>query len=121
MFNEPLYGGLGTRSSIPGYGQYTLGQLTGFLMSDAMVSTPDGSLVPQLQQFHFGPNENYMGILKGIDANGFRGEGPTNSGSFLDQDSLAVATLQDATQFGVLSQFGIDGTGYGLGWIEPGQ
>jgi hypothetical protein len=121
MFNEPLYGGLGTRSTIPGYGQYTLGQLTGFLMSDAMVQTPDGGVTPQLQQYHFGANENYMGILKGIDANGFRGEGPTNSGSFLDQDSLAVATLQDATQVGVLSQFGIDGTGYGLGWIEPGQ
>lgn len=120
-FNEPLYGGLGTRSTIPGYTQYTLGQLTGFLMCDAMISTPDGGMAPQLQQYHFGSQQYYMGVLKGIDANGFRGQGPTDSGNFLDQDSLAVATLQDATQVGVLTQFGIDGTGYGMAWIEPGQ
>lgn len=122
-FNEPRYGGLGTRSTIPGYGQYTLGQLSGFLMSDAMIRTADGGRAPQLQQYHFGSQQYYMGILKGIDANGFAGGviPSTSAANMIDQDQLMVATLQDATQVGVLTQFAIDGTGYGMAWIEPGQ
>lgn len=117
--NEALDGGLGTYSTIPGYTQYTLGQLTGFLMCDAPVRTPNGGTTPQFKLYHFGDQPYHMGILKGIDGNAFRGRGESGSGSMLDTDSLMVSTLVDASQFGMVHQFAMDGTGYGCAWIEP--
>jgi hypothetical protein len=117
--NEALDGGLGTYSTIPGYTQFTLGQLTGFLMCDASVRTPNGGTTPQFKLYHFGDQPYNMGILKGIDGNSFNGRGAVGSANVLDNDALMVSTLQDASQFGLVTQYGMDGTGYGCAWIEP--
>lgn len=118
--NEKLDGGLGTYSTIPGYTNYTLGQLTGFLMCDTPVRTPNGGTTPQFKKYHFGASEYVMGVMRGLDQNEFNSMSPSAAASFLSDNSLMVSTLQDASQVGVITQYGIDGTGYGCAWFEPG-
>lgn len=118
--NERLDGGLGTMSTIPGYTNYTLGQLTGFLMCDTPVLTPNGDTTPQFKKYHFGSSEYVMGVMRGLDQNEFNTMPAAQAASFLTENSLAVSTLQDATQVGLITTYGIDGTGYGCAWFEPG-
>jgi hypothetical protein len=119
LLNEATLGGLSTMCTIPGYTNYTIGQMTGMLISDIPVRDQTGMSVPVLKKWHFGESEYSMGVMQGIESNGFASIPNGSANSMLTNDSLAVATLQDVSQVGIIHQYALDGTGYGMGWIEP--
>ncbi len=122
LFNEPR-AQLGTRCTIAGYENFTVGQMTGFLMSDMELRTTGGGMEPMFKQYHYGPSEYMIGELKGLEQAQISNlhANADLADAAIRANPLTVGTLEDATSVGVLTDSGIDGYGYGCGWIEPAQ
>lgn len=108
----------GDRCTIPGYEQYTKAQMTAYIMSDSQIETTDGGYAPRFKQWHWGESEYLLGELSGMDKAAFLSN-PADAEAMIKANPLSVSILTDATSVGVLTDSGIDGYGYGCGWIEP--
>lgn len=117
LFNDPRV--LGARCTIPGYQNYTIGQMSGFLMSDDAFQVVGGGTAPMFKQYHYGPSEYLIGELKGLEQAAVSSLPIGEVEAAIRANPLTVGTLEDASSVGVLTDSGIDGYGYGCGWIEP--
>lgn len=116
ILNDPRV--FGDQCTIPGYTQFTKAQMTGMLMSDDMLESVGAGMQPMFRQWHWGQQEFLIGELKGLDQ-GNGGSLTPDADPIIRANPLSLATLDDATSVGVLTDTGIDGYGYGCGWIEP--
>lgn len=116
LLNDPRV--LGAPCTIPGYEGYTQAQMTGMLMSDDMFESVGAGMQPMFRQWHWGQSEFLIGELKGLDQ-GASIAGNPEVDNIIRGNPLSLATLDDASSVGVLTDTGIDGYGYGCGWIEP--
>jgi hypothetical protein len=123
ILNEPELGGLGAKTTITEYANYTLGQMTGFAMTDVMFQDAiSGAFLPQFTKYHFGQKEYMVGQLKGMDSAVRNSLSDGNFANALGStiDSIEeVGTLIDVTELSILTQQGIDGYGRGVLWMEP--
>jgi hypothetical protein len=117
VLNDPLV--LGARCTIPGYEKYTIAQMTAYVMVGSSQQIVGGGSAPMFKQYHYGNSEFLIGELKGLDQGSMGGGITAEADGVIRANPMSLATLDDVTSIGVLTDTGIDGYAYGGGWIEP--